>query len=119
MRSRAFSCITELGEPVPLRVVMRRAAQFEVGAGFDPGAVREAVRVHQKAQPVAYLLVRKLNNGDYVAAMDMIYPAAVGRPVRKGEPLIAAGVRRFEVLRGALAEAGAVPSRLSEIRASA
>jgi len=84
MRSRALACITEVGRPVTLRVVLQRAADVEAGAGFNPDAVRSAVRLHQAARPAAYLLVRRTAAG-FVAVADIPFPAGGSRRIAAGD----------------------------------
>ena len=85
LRSRALACIVEIGQPVPLRTLMRRAASLD-GGGLNPDAVRSAVRMHQMARPAVYLLVRRLGSGEFVAVADV--PFAAGRRIVAGEPLM-------------------------------
>jgi hypothetical protein len=92
MRSRALACITEVGRPVSLRAVLQRAAELETGAGFNPDAVRSAVRLHQTARPAAYLLVRK-RGAEYVAVTDVPFPAGGGRRISTGDVVMDASGR--------------------------
>jgi hypothetical protein len=85
LRSRALACIVEVGQAVPLRTVMRRAAGLDSG-GLNPDAVRSAVRMHQTARPAVYLLVRRLGSGEFVAVTDI--PFAAGRRIVAGAPLM-------------------------------
>ena len=50
LRSRALACVHEVGVPVLLRVVLRRAARLDGDVGLDPDAVRSAVHMHQAAR---------------------------------------------------------------------
>jgi hypothetical protein len=110
LRSRALACIREVGVPVPLRVIQRRAAKLDGDMGLDPLAVRNAVRLHQAARPAVYLLVRRLFSADFVAVADIPIPAS-GRRISAGDvvmdrhgrlltegpvddPRVAAGLRR-------------------------
>jgi hypothetical protein len=85
LRSRALACIAEVGQAIPLRTLMRRAASLGDG-GLNPDAVRSAVRMHQAARPAVYLLVRRLGSGEFVAVADI--PFAAGRRIAPGEPLM-------------------------------
>jgi len=95
MRSRALACIQEVGVPVSLRVVMTRAARISDELGFDPDAVRSAVRMYQIARPAVYLLVRRLYSNDFVAVADIPYPAGCSGRIASGELVLGRGVRRF------------------------
>lgn len=85
LRSRALSLIEEVWTPVPLRVLIQRAARISDNGGLDPDTVRSAVRLHQSARPAAYLLVRKTISGDYLAVTDVPWPGASNRPLRAGD----------------------------------
>jgi len=88
LRSRALSLVHEVWSPVPLRVLIQRAARITDQAGLDPDTVRSAVRLHQTAKPAVYLLVRKAVSGDYLAVADIPWPAASARPLRAGEVVL-------------------------------
>lgn len=75
IRSSALTLVAEVWEPVPLRILLRRAARLNGGAGLDPDKVRNAVRMHQRAKPASYFLVRRSRSGDYVAVTDVPYPS--------------------------------------------
>jgi len=92
MRSRALACITEVGRPVTLRAVLQRAADLEAGVGFNPDAVRSAVRLPQTARPAAYLLVRRTASG-FVAVTDIPFPAGGARRISAGEQVMDAAGR--------------------------
>lgn len=83
LRSRALACITEVGQAVPLRTVMRRAA----GLDLNPDAVRNAVRMHQMARPTVYLLGRRLSSGELVAVADIAFATAGARRINAGAAL--------------------------------
>jgi hypothetical protein len=84
LRSRALACVAEVGQPVPLRVLVRRAAHLDGIGGLNPDAVRNAVRLHQTARPAAYLLVTRLASGAFAAVADIPFPAGTGRPIVAG-----------------------------------
>jgi hypothetical protein len=88
LRSRSLRCVIEAGAPVPLRVLLQRAANLEGGEGYDPDTVRSAVRLHQTAKPAVYLLVERLASGDYVAVTDIPFAGSLTRRVRAGEVLL-------------------------------
>ncbi len=86
LRSRALTLITEVWEPVPLRLLLQRAADIAGGFGLDPDAVRAALRSHQTARPTTHILVRRTMSNDYLAVIDVPWPAATaGRPLRAGD----------------------------------
>lgn len=85
LRSRALSLIDEAWTPLPLRVLIQRAARLSETGGLDPDTVRSAVRLHQTAKPAAYLLVRKTVSGDYLAVTDIPWPGPCGQPLRAGD----------------------------------
>jgi hypothetical protein len=97
MRSRALACVQEIGVPVSLRVVMTRAARISDELGFDPDAVRSAVRMCQMARPAVYLLVSRLFSNDFVAVADIPYPAGCSGRIASGEVVLGRGVRRFSL----------------------
>jgi hypothetical protein len=112
MRSRALACVQEIGVPVSLRVIMTRAARISDELGFDPDAVRSAVRMCQMARPAVYLLVNRLFSNDFVAVADIPYPAGCSGRIASGEVVLGRGVRRFS-----LAHADAPPQQaLSALR---
>lgn len=100
MRSQALACIREIGEPVPLRVLMSRAARISGDLGFDPDAVRSAVRTYQMARPAVYILVRRLSSGEFVAVTDVPYPAGATARIACGDLVLGRGVRRFGLVDG-------------------
>lgn len=85
LRSRALSLIDEPWAPVPLRVLIQRAARLSETGGLDPDTVRSAVRLHQTARPAVYLLVRRTVSGDYLAVTDIPWPGPCPRPLRAGD----------------------------------
>lgn len=93
--SRALSCIDEVWEPVPLRALLQRAANLSAGLGLHPDRVRNAVRMHQTATSVAYLLVRRTAGGDYVAVCDVPWPSARRQSLRAGDLVLDRSGRRF------------------------
>src|SRR5688572_17460836 len=64
LRSKALARITEVGKPISLKEVIRRAARIDGLTGLDPDTVRSGIRLHQGAKPAAYLLVRRDVSGD-------------------------------------------------------
>jgi hypothetical protein len=87
LRSRALACLNEVGQAVPLRTLMRRAARLD-GGGLNPDAVRNAVRMHQMARPAVYLLVRRLGSGEFVAVADISFATGAARRINAGEPVM-------------------------------
>lgn len=87
LRSRALACIHEVGVPVLLRVIIRRAARLDGDVGLDPDAVRSAIHMHQAARPAAYLLAKRRFSGEYVAVTDIPFPAG-GRGIAAGEVIM-------------------------------
>jgi hypothetical protein len=85
LRSRALACIAEVGRPVPLRDLIRRAAKVEAGAGFNPDSVRNAVRMHQAARPAVYLLVSRRPSGAFMAVSDIPFPGGMSRRIDAGD----------------------------------
>lgn len=88
LRLRALRCIEEVDEPVPLRVLMRRAARLSAEGGLHPDLVRSAVRLHQGARPAAYLLCRRQACGAFVAVTDIPFPACRRGTIRAGQPVL-------------------------------
>ena len=86
LRSRALACLTEVGQAIALRTLMRRAASLD-GGGLNPDAVRSAVRMHQMARPAVCLLVRRLGSGEFVAVTDIPF-AAKGARIVAGQSLM-------------------------------
>ncbi|WP_206030190.1 uracil-DNA glycosylase [Roseomonas sp. AR75] len=84
LRSRALARITEVGEPVPLRELLRRAARIDGDLGFDPDTVRSGLRLHQGAKPAVYLLVERNDAGDYTAVTDIPYAGPAFRRITRG-----------------------------------
>lgn len=73
--ARVLGCISEVNTPIPLRVLIQRAARIEGDAGVPPDALRNAVRQHQSAQPAVLLLVERRPCGDYAALFDIPFPS--------------------------------------------
>lgn len=101
-RLRALRCITEVDEPVPLRVLMRRAARIAGEEGMHPDHVRSAVRSHQRARPACYLLCRRVGSGAYVAVTDIPFPALRSRSLRTGDTVVEARVAPLRAVGGGL-----------------
>jgi hypothetical protein len=80
VRARALRLIEEIWEPVPLRILLTRAARLSGLSGLDPDAVRSAIRMHQSAIPAAYFLARRTLSGDYLRPLSCAtLPAIAGR----------------------------------------
>lgn len=75
LRSRALATISEVGVPVPLAELLRRAARA-VGPeeGFDPATVRGGLFLAAGAKPAVYLAVERDGDGNYRAAKDIPTP---------------------------------------------
>lgn len=91
LRSRALACVDQAWTPVLLREVLRRAARLHEAEGYDPGAVRRAVLVHQRAKPAVYLLARKESPDRFLAVTDIPHAGDVTRRLRPGDPLMIEG----------------------------
>lgn len=99
LRARAFACVPEIGVPIPLRMLMQRAARLDGQTGLHPDSVRSAVRQHQVAKPAVLFLVEKAPSGDYVAVSDIPYAGATNRRIRQGEVVLdRLGRPSFELL---------------------
>lgn len=86
LRSRALALVTEVWSPVPLRLLLQRCADVAGGLGLEPNAVRSAVRSHQNARPATHFLVRRTPSGDFLALLDVPFPAIPGgRSLRTGD----------------------------------
>lgn len=97
LRARALSCVDQVGVPLPLRTLIRRAATLDASGGLDPDAVRSAVRTHQGAQPATYFLVARTPADEFVAVTDIPRPAGMNRRISAGEVLVdAEGRTLFE-----------------------
>ena len=88
--------IREIWEPIPLRILLQRAARISGDTGFDPDAVRDAVRRHQGAARASYLLAARLAQGDYVAVTDVPYPSSGVRRLRAGDVVLGSSGLRFD-----------------------
>jgi hypothetical protein len=96
IRSRALSLIAEVWEPVPLRVLLTRAARLAGASGLDPDTVRSAVRMHQGATQAAYFLVRRTLSGDYLAVVDVPYPSSGSQRLKAGDLILSRSGARFD-----------------------
>jgi hypothetical protein len=96
IRSLSLGLVAEIWEPVPLRILVRRAARLSGTSGLDPDTVRSAVRMHQSASHAAYFLVRRCPSGDYVALVDVPYPASGRRRLQAGDVVLARSGERFD-----------------------
>ena len=85
LRSRALALIKEVGKPVALRDLMRRAARIEGERGYDPDVARSGVRLHQGSKPAVYLLVERGADGDYRAVTSVPYAGPALRRLSRGE----------------------------------
>lgn len=94
--SRTLQLIAEIWEPVPLRILIQRAARISGLSGLDPDAVRNAVRRHQGAGQACYFLVARMARGDYVAVTDVPYPFAGSRSLRAGDVVLGRFGERFD-----------------------
>jgi hypothetical protein len=88
LRSRALKCIHEIGSPVPLRILLRRAAAIEGTNGFNPTLVRDGVRLHQSAKPAVYLLAARRNSGEFEAVVDIPFAGDLHTRVAAGTVII-------------------------------
>jgi hypothetical protein len=86
LRACALECVQEVGVPVPLRLVVQRAARMR--SDLHPDAVREAVRQHQSANDTVVLLLRKRPDGAFVAVTDIRNAVDLGRRVGAGEIVV-------------------------------
>jgi len=93
--ARSIQLIREIWEPIPLRILLQRAARISGYSGFDPDAVREAVRRHQGAARACYFLAARLAHGDYVAVTDVPYPSS-GARLRAGDVVLGSSGLRFD-----------------------
>lgn len=96
VRARALRLIEEIWEPVPLRILLTRAARLSGLSGLDPDAVRSAIRMHQSAIPAAYFLARRTMSGDYLAVTDVPYPALRSQRLRAGDLIVGRSGDRFQ-----------------------
>lgn len=83
--THAQPCIEEVWSPVPLRILLRRAARLSGGLGLPPEGVRKAIWAHQSAKPTSYFLVRATAQGDYVAVTDVPRPSFRSAPLKAGD----------------------------------
>lgn len=107
IRSLALGLVEDVWEPLPLRILVRRAARLSGTSGLDPDAVRNAVRMHQNARPAAYFLVRRSVSGDYLAVADVPYPSTGSRRLGAGDVVLGRSGDRFDRL--PIAPFGAAP----------
>jgi hypothetical protein len=96
IRSRALALVAEVWEPVPLRVLLTRAARLSGQAGLDPDTVRSAVRMHQGASHASYFLVRRTLSGDYLAVADVPCPSSGSRRLSAGDRILGRAGQRFD-----------------------
>lgn len=96
IRSLALSLIAEVWEPVPLRVLVKRAARLSGASGLDPDTVRSAVRLHQDAGSASYFLVRRTLSGDYLCVTDVPSPSSSSRRLRAGDLVLSRLGERFD-----------------------
>jgi hypothetical protein len=96
IRSQALALVAEVWEPVPLRVLLRRAARLSGLSGLDPDTVRSAVRMHQSASQASYFLVRRTLSGDYLAVADVPSPSSGSRRLSAGDRILSRSGERFD-----------------------
>lgn len=96
IRSRALGLIEEVWEPVPLRILLTRAARLSGSSGLDPDTVRSAVRMHQSASCAAYFLVRRTLSGDYLAVTEVPYPSSGQVRLKAGDAVLTRSGARFD-----------------------
>ncbi|CAN7196051.1 hypothetical protein LJR225_000610 [Phenylobacterium sp. LjRoot225] len=96
IRSQALALVAEVWEPVPLRVLLTRAARLSGLSGLDPDTVRSAVRMHQSASQASYFLVRRTLSGDYLAVADVPCPSSGARRLSAGDRILGRAGERFD-----------------------
>lgn len=96
IRSQALALVAEVWEPVPLRVLLMRAARLSGLSGLNPDTVRSAVRMHQSASHASYLLVRRTVSGDYLAVADVPWPSSGAGRLRAGDLVLGSRGERFD-----------------------
>lgn len=96
IRSQALALVAEVWEPVPLRVLLMRAARLSGLSGLDPDTVRSAVRMHQSAGQASYFLVRRTLSGDYLAVADVPCPSSGSRRLNAGDLVLSRSGERFD-----------------------
>lgn len=96
IRSRALGLVEEIWEPLPLRILLMRAARLSGSSGLDPDTVRSAVRMHQSASHAAYFLVRRTLSGDYLAVADVPYPSSGSLRLKAGDLVLGRSGARFD-----------------------
>jgi len=96
IRSQALALVAEVWEPVPLRVLLMRAARLAGESGLDPDTVRSAVRMHQSASCASYFLVRRTTSGDYLAVADVPSPSSGSRRLNAGDLILGRAGERFD-----------------------
>lgn len=113
IRSQALGLVEDVWTPTPLRALVRRAARLCGMQGLDPDTVRNAVRLHQRANHVAYFLVRRTPSGDYLAVTDVTYPSSGSRRLKEGDVILSRTGERFDEAASdaAVPPAGRLPSR--------
>lgn len=83
--SQALVFVDEIWTPVPLRVLLQRAARLSGLHGLAPDAVKKGIWSHQAATPTSYFLVRERARGEYVAVTDVPRPSSWFKPIRAGD----------------------------------
>jgi hypothetical protein len=96
IRSQALALVAEVWEPIPLRVLLTRAARLSGQSGLDPDTVRSAVRMHQSASHASYFLVRRTLAGDYLAVADVACPSSGARRLNAGDRILGHAGQRFD-----------------------
>lgn len=86
--ARTLSFVDRAWVPVPLRVLVTRAARLSGTQGLHPDSVRKAVRMHQSSGQVSYFLVRRTASGDYVAVADVASPSSERGRLNAGDVVL-------------------------------
>lgn len=101
LASRCLSVLDAPGEPVRLRWLMQRAAEREPAVADAPGAVRDALRMHQKAKPAVYLLLERAACGTFHAVCDIPFAGGMACRLQAGDPVVDRHGRILASLRSA------------------
>ena len=88
LASRCLSVLDVPGELVRLRWLMQRAAEREPAVAHAPGAVRDALRMHQKAKPAVYLLLERAACGTFHAVSDIPFAGGMVCRLQAGDPVV-------------------------------
>lgn len=94
-RATALQTITEVGQPVSLGELYRRASKAVGGdKGYTPDLVRSGLFLHAGAKPCVYWALEKREDGSFVAAKSIPYPHGSEKPIKEGDVVIAAGAAK-------------------------